>query len=97
MQESAVTPSAKQSDNNSSDVDDFIDELQFDPTVSSGHFGQLGEGGFRSTPITVGVCPTPQPVNPPTPQPTHPAQTKQAEDTVRVMYICVGVVSSTCR
>ena len=45
------------------------DELQFDPTVSSGHFGQLGEGGFRSTPITVGVCPTPQPAPTPRPEP----------------------------
>jgi len=50
----------------SSDVDEFQDELQFDPTVSSGHCGVLG-GGFRSTPVTVGVCPTPQP-NPNTPR-----------------------------
>jgi len=49
----------------SSDVDEFQDELQFDPTISSGHCGVLG-GGFRSTPVTVGVCPTPQPnPNPP--------------------------------
>ena len=45
----------------SSDVDEFQDELQFDPTVSSGHCGVLG-GGFRATPVTVGVCPTPQPM-----------------------------------
>ena len=44
----------------SSDVDEFQDELSFDPTVSSGHCGVLG-GGFRATPVTVGVCPTPQP------------------------------------
>ena len=51
----------------SSDVDEFQDELQFDPTISSGHCGVLG-GGFRSTPVTVGVCPTPQPnPNPPKP------------------------------
>ena len=55
---------------NSSDVDDLMDELTFDQTVSSGFFGSLGEGGFRSTPITVGVCPTPQPVCP-TPQPAQ--------------------------
>lgn len=48
----------------SSDVDEFQDELQFDPTISSGHCGVLG-GGFRSTPVTVGVCPTPQPNNNP--------------------------------
>jgi hypothetical protein len=53
----------------SSDVDEFQDELQFDPTISSGHCGVLG-GGFRSTPVTVGVCPTPQPnPNPPKPDP----------------------------
>ena len=53
----------------SSDVDEFQDELSFDPTVSSGHCGVLG-GGFRSTPVTVGVCPTPQPVRE-TPQPVR--------------------------
>lgn len=41
-------------------MDEFQDELSFDPTVSSGHCGVLG-GGFRATPVTVGVCPTPQP------------------------------------
>ena len=56
---------------NSSDVDEFNDELQFDPTISSGFYRSLGEGGFRSTPITVGVCPTPQPLAP-TPQPFAP-------------------------
>ena len=54
-----------------SDVDEFNDELQFDPTISSGFYRSLGEGGFRSTPITVGVCPTPQP-SAPTPQPFAP-------------------------
>ena len=48
----------------SSDVDEFQDELSFDPTVSSGHCGVLG-GGFRATPVTVGVCPTPQPAQAP--------------------------------
>ena len=52
----------------SSDVDEFQDELQFDPTVSSGHCGVLG-GGFRATPVTVGVCPTPQPAPAPKPDP----------------------------
>jgi hypothetical protein len=33
----------------------------------------LGEGGFRSTPITVGVCPTPQPAAP-TPRPEPQVQ-----------------------
>ena len=51
----------------SSDVDEFQDELQFDPTISSGHCGVLG-GGFRATPVTVGVCATPQPGGA-TPQP----------------------------
>jgi len=51
----------------SSEVDDeFQDELQFDPTISSGHFEGVGVGGFRSTPIVVGATPGP------TPQPTTP-------------------------
>ena len=54
----------------SEEMDEFSEELQFDPTISSGFFGGLGQGGFRSTPITVGVCPTPQPAAP-TPQPTQ--------------------------
>ena len=60
-------------DSSSEDVEDeFQDELQFDPTISSGHFGVAG-GGFRSTPVTVGVCPTPQPLTPaPTPRPEVP-------------------------
>ena len=58
----------------SEEVDEFSEELQFDPTISSGFFGGLGQGGFRSTPITVGVCPTPQPAAP-TPQPTQQSQT----------------------
>ena len=61
----------------SSDVDEFQDELSFDPTVSSGVCGVLG-GGFRATPVTVGVCPTPQLGKAdgcPTPQPV-PAVTK---------------------
>ena len=45
---------------NSSDVDEFNDELQFDSTISSG-FGGPGQGDYRSTPITYGVCATPQP------------------------------------
>ena len=57
----------------SSDVDEFQDELQFDPTISSGHCGVLG-GGFRATPVTVGVCPTPQPAsNTPRPEQQTPA------------------------
>ena len=56
----------------SSDVDEFQDELQFDPTISSGHCGVLG-GGFRATPVTVGVCPTPQPAsNTPRPEQQTP-------------------------
>ena len=60
-------------DSSSEDVEDeFQDELHFDPTISSGHFGVAG-GGFRSTPVTVGVCPTPQPLTPaPTPRPEVP-------------------------
>ena len=54
----------------SSDVDEFQDELSFDPTVSSGHCGVLG-GGFRATPVTVGVCPTPQPQSTPAPAPAR--------------------------
>ena len=46
---------------NSSDVDEFNDELQFDSTISSG-FGGPGQGDYRSTPITYGVCATPQPL-----------------------------------
>ena len=58
-------------DSSSEDVEDeFQDELHFDPTISSGH---LTGGGFRSTPVTVGVCPTPQPLTPaPTPRPEVP-------------------------
>ena len=55
----------------SSDVDEFQDELSFDPTVSSGHCGVLG-GGFRATPVTVGVCPTPQPAPAPAPARSEP-------------------------
>ena len=60
-------------DSSSEDVEDeFQDELHFDPTISSGPSCVLG-GGFRSTPVTVGVCPTPQPLTPaPTPRPDVP-------------------------
>ena len=34
----------------SEEIEEFCDELQFDPTVSSGFFGGLGQGGFRSVP-----------------------------------------------
>ena len=61
----------------SEEMDEFSEELQFDPTVSSGFFGGLGQGGFRSTPITYGVCPTPQPAAP-TPQPTQQAVSQTA-------------------
>ena len=51
-------------------MDEFQDELSFDPTVSSGHCVVLG-GGFRATPVSFGVCPTPQPAPKPE-QPTAP-------------------------
>ena len=64
----------------SSDVDEFQDELQFDPTISSGHCGVLG-GGFRATPVTVGVCPTPQPAsNTPRPEQQPPAPAAPIEE-----------------
>ena len=34
--------------------DEFQDEINFDPTISSGHLGFDKEGDFRNTPITVG-------------------------------------------
>ncbi|TRY61657.1 hypothetical protein TCAL_13532 [Tigriopus californicus] len=40
-------------DSGSSESDDFQDEIQFDPTISSGQIG-YNEGGFRNTPITMG-------------------------------------------
>ena len=36
----------------SSDADEFQDEINFDPTISSGHLGYK-EGGFRNTPIAI--------------------------------------------
>ena len=52
--ESARKRSVKESTTSeSSEVDEFQDEIQFDPTISSGHLGYK-EGGFRNTPITVG-------------------------------------------
>ena len=70
MQPPSSVPNLKL-DSSSEDVEDeFQDELHFDPTISSGH---LTGGGFRSTPVTVGVCPTPQPLTPaPTPRPEVP-------------------------
>ena len=41
----------KPSLDSSSEVDEFQDEIHFDPTISSGHLGYSGEGGFRNTPI----------------------------------------------
>ena len=45
----------------SSEVDEFQDEIHFDPTISSGHLGSRG-GDFRNTPITFGASNTPQPI-----------------------------------
>ena len=65
-----AVPASKQEEEEAED--EFQDELHFDPTISSGHCGVLG-GGFRSTPVTVGVCSTPQPLTPaPTPRPEAP-------------------------
>ena len=45
----------KKSDNDQEfSGDEFQDEIQFDPTISSGHLGFDKEGDFRNTPITVG-------------------------------------------
>ena len=59
------------------EVDEFQDEIQFDPTISS---GQLGFGDFRNTPIKLtegrseSVQPMPEqpPLPPPTSQPPEP-------------------------
>ena len=60
------------------EVDEFQDEIQFDPTISS---GQLGFGDFRNTPIKLtegrseSVQPIPElqpPLPPPTSQPPEP-------------------------
>ena len=57
------------------EVDEFQDEIQFDPTIGS---GQLGFGDFRNTPIklTEGRSESVQPIDvqPPTTQPPQPPQ-----------------------
>ena len=41
----------KPSLDSSSEVDEFQDEIHFDPTISSGHLGYQEGGQFRNTPI----------------------------------------------
>ena len=63
------TPEKKDQD----EVDEFQDEIQFDPTIGS---GQLGFGDFRNTPIklTEGRSESVQPIDVPTSQPPQPPQ-----------------------
>ena len=53
-----VPPAATSSEIEPERNDDLEDEIQFDPTVSSGHLGYRGTGteesDYRNTPISVG-------------------------------------------
>lgn len=56
----------KGANDSSSEVDEFQDEIHFDPTIGSGQIGYK-EGGFRNTPITDATMAmrTPQPAQQP--------------------------------
>ena len=74
--------SSKEADklDSSSEVDEFQDEIHFDPTISSGHLGSRGGDDFRNTPITFGASNTPQPIYQNTVETTSAVATTEAVD-----------------